>query len=274
MTQHPRRADARPLHTESAVDILGVPVTPWDAPGLLDAMVATAAGTTDGHPPLTTVHYANIHVLNSAYRDAALRSQLVRASTVYCDGAGVRLGAALLGAHLPVRLPADDIIDALCAKAAEAGVSLFLVAGAAGVADRAARVLRDRHPRLRILGTHHGYLDPTSTDAVVTAINRAGADLVIVGMGTPTQEIWVAEHRARINAPVVWTVGALFDFVAGVQRRAPRWVGDVNLEWLWRLATDPRRLARRYLLGNPLFLWRVLRQRVAGPASPPANSLS
>lgn len=244
------------------VNILGVDVAPWDADALIAAMIRSATERTrPGERPLSTVHYANIHVLNTAFRHPPLRDQLVQ-GTVYCDGSGVRLGAALLGQRLPPRLTAADWIDDFCDRAARRDVSLFLVGGADGVADRASVALRQRHPELRIAGTHHGFLDGEASGRVIAELNRARAGVVLVGMGTPVQELWVAEHRQEIEAPVVWTVGALFDFVAGAQRLAPRWLGDRHLEWLWRLASHPRRLARRYMLGNALFCLRVARQRV------------
>lgn len=246
------------------VDVLGVPVTPWTPRALIDAMIQSArrAGGVLGYGR-TTVLYANVHVMNTAYRNLQLRERLRSAGTVYCDGSGVRLGARILGASLPPRLTAADWVDALCAEAARAKIRLFFVGGAEGVAAKAANVLRERHSGLEIVGTHHGFLDERGSRAVVDAMNRSDAALVLVGMGSPTQEVWIDEWRDAIEAPVVWAVGALLDFVAGVQRRAPRWMTENHLEWLWRLGTDPVRLGRRYVLGNPLFLARATRQRLS-----------
>jgi N-acetylglucosaminyldiphosphoundecaprenol N-acetyl-beta-D-mannosaminyltransferase len=245
------------------VDILGVPVTPWDEHTLSDAMIATATGgARSADDVLSTVHYANVHVLNTAYRNPELRRQLARASTVYCDGSGIRLGAALLGRRLPPRFTAADWIDGFCARAAAVGVRLFIVAGEEGIAEQAADILRRRHPRLLIVGTHHGFLNEAESASVVEGVNASGAHIVLVGMGTPVQELWVTRHRELLAAAVVWTVGAVFDFVVGAQPRAPRWLRDLHLEWLWRLATSPVRLGPRYVLGNPLFVLRVIRQRL------------
>jgi N-acetylglucosaminyldiphosphoundecaprenol N-acetyl-beta-D-mannosaminyltransferase len=246
------------------VDILGVPVTPWDEHTLSDAMIATATGgARSADDVLSTVHYANVHVLNTAYRNPELRRQLARASTVYCDGSGVRLGAALLARRLPPRIAAADWVDGFCARAAAAGVRLFIVAGEEGIAEQAAEILRSRHPGLLIVGTHHGFLTNKESASLVERVNASGARIVLVGMGTPVQELWVAQFRDAIRAPVVWTVGAVFDFVVGVQPRAPRWLRDLHLEWLWRLMSAPRRMWKRYVVGNPLFLARVLRQRLS-----------
>lgn len=244
------------------VDILGVPVTPWEPRTLIDTLINAALARSAADRVHSTVHYANPHVVNIACRNAELRTQLARASTVYCDGSGIRLGAAVLGRRLPPRLTAADWIDAFCEHAARAGVRLFIVAGAEGIAQRAAGILEARHAGLQIVGAHHGYLDDTASERVITRANEADTDLMLVGMGTPKQELWVARHRHEIQAPVVWTVGALFDVVAGTQRRAPALLRAAHLEWLWRLGTAPRRLGSRYLLGNPLFCMRVVGARL------------
>jgi N-acetylglucosaminyldiphosphoundecaprenol N-acetyl-beta-D-mannosaminyltransferase len=137
------------------------------------------------------------------------------------------------------------------------------LAGAEGIAERAAAVLQANHPGLRIVGTHHGYLDRAASEFVVADVNRSQPDVLVVGMGTPAQEHWIAEHGAVLNVKVVWAVGALFDYVAGAQTRSPRWMREHHLEWLGRLLQEPGRLAGRYLIGNPMFCLRVIRQRVS-----------
>jgi N-acetylglucosaminyldiphosphoundecaprenol N-acetyl-beta-D-mannosaminyltransferase len=226
-------------------------------------MVASAAGTLPpNQEPLKTVLYANPHVLNLAWCDSGLRGELRQASTVYCDGTGVGLAARLLGQPLPPRLTAADWIHDLCNEAARREVSLFLLGGEPGVAEEAARRLSDRTGGLQIAGTHHGFLDDDLSASVIARSNAAGTGLMVVGMGSPMQERWIGRHRDRIEAPVVWAVGALMDFVVGRQRRAPRWMRRTHLEWFWRLGTSPVRLTSRYVAGNPVFLARVLRQRL------------
>ncbi|TML25261.1 MAG: WecB/TagA/CpsF family glycosyltransferase, partial [Actinobacteria bacterium] len=118
-------------------------------------------------------------------------------------------------------------------------------------------------PDLRIAGTHHGYFDPESphADRVVEDINASGANLLLVGMGTPKQELWVQRRAEQLDVDVLWTVGALLDYMAGRVPRAPRWLADHGLEWIFRLAMEPQRMWRRYLLGNPIFLSRVMHER-------------
>ena len=234
---------------------------------LLDLVMVMAASS-GRH----TVMYANVHVLNTAWADAELRAVLNRATLVYCDGAGVKLGARLLGYRLPERMTGADWVYPFCERSASAGLSLFLLGGAEGVGEAVCGRLRGLYPGLSLAGVHHGYIhdDPKRSAGVVAEINRAAPDVVMVGMGTPVQEKWTSRYRAEIEAPVCWTVGALFDYVAGVVPRGPRWMLDHGLEWLFRLWVEPRRLGRRYLVGNPTFLLRVLRQRLwAGRESLP-----
>ena len=209
-----------------------------------------------------TVGYVNAHVLNQAARDASLDAFLRGLDLCYCDGNGVRLAARMLGASLPARMTGAEWIWDLAGRA-EGRLRLYWVGGAPGVTEEAAQRLRARHPRLDI-DVEHGFHDKEGpdNDKVIDALNAASPDIVLVGMGTPIQERWVSANRARIEAPVVWVLGATADFVAGVvPRPGPAWLVE-HAEWLSRLAADPRRLAGRYLLGNAEFLARVARQRM------------
>ena len=254
--------DLRSAQNDVVVEVLGVRVTGLTLPALLDRVSGFI--TTGGR---YQVMYANIHVLNTAYGDPELRGILNEADLVYCDGAGVKLGARLLGGSLPQRMTGADWIYDLCAQCEQEGYSLFFLGGKPGVADRAAEVLSARYSGLKVVGTHHGYIHDDSSQArggsaqAIATVNAACPDILLVGMGTPVQERWLAAHRQALDVPVCWTIGALFDYVAGVVPRGPRWMLDHGLEWLYRLYVEPGRLGQRYLIGNPLFLLRVLRQR-------------
>jgi len=240
------------------VNVLDVNIQRLTVSGLIGEAMQRAGGAA------SVILYANVHVLNTACGDPDLRRILNQADLVYCDGAGVKLGARLLGYHLPERMTGADWIEPLCAACVEHGTVLYLLGGAPGVAARAAERLQARHPGLQIGGTHHGFLfEPEVSAQAIESVNAARPHILLVGMGTPNQEKWIAAHRAELNVPVVWAVGALFDFVAGVQPRGPRWMLDHDLEWLCRLLSDPKRLWKRYIVGNPVFIGRVLLQRIA-----------
>jgi len=241
------------------IDVLGVGISSLCTEQLIQTALARAESRT-----ASTILYANVHVLNTAWRDEHLRNTLNRADVVYCDGAGVRFGARLLGRYLPERMTGADWIEPLCAACAACNVSLFLIGGEPDIAAQAASILSARHAGLRITGSHQGYLSETSVSlAAIGEVNRTRPDILLVGMGTPAQERWIAEHRAELQTPVVWSVGALFDFVVGVEPRGPRWVMDHGMEWVCRLYAKPGRLWKRYLLGNPLFIFRILGQKYA-----------
>jgi N-acetylglucosaminyldiphosphoundecaprenol N-acetyl-beta-D-mannosaminyltransferase len=152
-----------------------------------------------------------------------------------------------------------DWIDDLCSLAVRRRLSLFLLGGSPGAAEGAMSVLAQRHPGVRIVGTASGY---NVSPEVIATINRLRPDILLVGMGTPTQEKWIDAHRAELDVPVVWAVGAVFDFVTGRIRRGPGWMTEHGMEWICRLVAEPRKLWRRYLIGNPYFFYRVLRERL------------
>ena len=238
-----------------AVHLLGVRIDKLHLVDLL-SLAATAAR----RRIRTTILYVNIHCMNVSQADPAYRQILREADVVYCDGTGVRLGARLAGENIPERMTGADWVDDLCRVAVRDSLALFLVAGRPDVAAAAATLLRIKHPGLRIAGTAPGY---DAGASVVAAINSSQADILLVGMGTPTQEKWIAAHRHELQVPVVWAVGALFDFVTGRIPRGPRWMTNNGLEWLCRLVAEPRKLWRRYLIGNPLFFARVLGARLS-----------
>ena len=207
------------------------------------------------------VAFVNPHCLNIAYRQPVYRRVLQQAALVLPDGIGVKLGCRLQGLELAANLNGTDLFMPLCQRAAREGRRLYLLGGHPGVAERVAETLRRTLPTLRIVGCQHGYFDPSETSAVIDRINASEADIVLVAMGVPTQELWLAEYGPTLQAPLRLGVGGLFDFYSGRIPRAPLWLREIGLEWSWRLWQEPSRMWRRYLIGNPLFLYRVWRHR-------------
>jgi N-acetylglucosaminyldiphosphoundecaprenol N-acetyl-beta-D-mannosaminyltransferase len=209
---------------------------------------------------------ANAHCLNLCYEDPRLRAFLNGADVVFCDGAGVMLAARLLGGRIPERVTYADWAWRLAAFAEAQGFSMYLLGARPGVAREAARRLKARYPDLEIVGVRHGFFDHSAgspgNEAVVREINDARPDILLVGLGMPLQEYWLMENRDGLNVGAALTGGAVFDYVSGRLRRGPRVLTESGFEWLARLLVEPRRLWRRYLIGNPLFLLRVLGQRL------------
>jgi N-acetylglucosaminyldiphosphoundecaprenol N-acetyl-beta-D-mannosaminyltransferase len=221
-----------------------------------------------GHPA-RRVMYVNAHVLNQSREVPELREALDHADLVYCDGYGVRLAAKALDVQIPHRMTGADWIWDLSNLCELAGHPLYLLGSEPPLAREAARRLRDRYPQLEVVGAHHGYfeLDSPHNERVIEDIQAHAPRIVLVGMSTPKQELWVDRYADRLGGAVVWTVGALFDYVAGRIPRAPHLLADNGLEWIFRLAVEPHRMWRRYLLGNPVFLKRVMAEARRRPTA-------
>lgn len=212
------------------------------------------------------IAYVNVHAINLAYSLPWFRAFLNQCALVFCDGFGVKWGARLLGYRLPERFTAPDWLPLLAQRCATRHYTLYLLGARPGVAERAGHRLQADYPQLNIVGVHHGHFDHSlgsaDTEAVVRTINEADPDILIIGFGMPLQEQWLKDNWDRLQVRVALPVGAAFDFLSGHVPRGPRWATDRGLEWLTRLFTEPRRLGRRYLIGNPLFILRVIRQRL------------
>jgi N-acetylglucosaminyldiphosphoundecaprenol N-acetyl-beta-D-mannosaminyltransferase len=159
---------------------------------------------------------------------------------------------------------AGDFFEEFCRRCAERGVRLFFLGSKPGITESAAARLKGILPGLQVVGTHHGFMGREESEEEVAAIREAKPDVLVVGMGVPLQEKWVASHRSALEVPVCWCVGALFEYMSGQRARAPVWMRRAGLEWLFRLVLEPGRMWRRYLIGNLVFIWRVLKYRMRG----------
>jgi len=220
------------------------------------------------------VTYVNVHTMNVAWRSRGLRTAYRHATLTYCDGGGVVVGARILGKFLPQRMTGATFIDDYCNRWKDTSVSLFFLGGKPGIAQEACRRLENRYPGLTVAGCHHGYFlgDPQAERKVLDKVNRAAPDILFVGFGTPLQEEWVLDVWERLPQCVVWPVGAVVDYVSGSVSRCPRWMQKGYLEWLYRLLLEPRRMFKRYVVGNVLFMVRILGERVFGSSFLPAWS--
>lgn len=258
----PEPSPARPEPVLSAlrrVEVLGVPVD-----GLSRARFGEAVEELIARPETTILAPVNVDILNQTVGNEPLRTFLQRADVVYADGAGVVLGARLSGGTLPGRLTAADLVHDLCERWRDGRHSLYLLGGPPGIGGRAADALRAAHPGARIVGTWPGHLSPEQERAALADIAAQRPDVLCVGFGTPLQEDFIERHAAALaHVPLIWPVGAMTTYIAGAVPRAPTWMRDGGLEWLYRLSLEPRRLFRRYVIGNPLFVARVLASRVA-----------
>lgn len=200
--------------------------------------------------------FANAHTVNMARQKSEFAEALKKA-LVLNDGVGVDIASRwLYRSSFPDNLNGTDFTPALLDRVA-GGTRLFLLGGAPGVAETAASAIKARHGHIEVVGTQHGFFTSKEEANVLKRINASGADIVLVAMGHPRQEMWAAQNIDRLGVTTM-CVGALLDFYAGTARRAPVWVRQLRAEWAFRLLCEPRRLAHRYLVGNGTFLVHTL----------------
>lgn len=208
----------------------------------------------------TVVGNVNVHAMNFTYKVPWYSDFFNNANLVFCDGFGVLLAAKLNGHSVQSRhrMTCPDYIEDLARTCDKEGLSLFLLAGKPGVVEKALEKLKKVAPTLKVDG-HHGYFNKSGSenDTVIEKINSFKPHILYVGFGMPLQEQWICENKEKIDARVFLPLGACLDFYTGSLYRGPNWMTDSGLEWLARLFTEPSRLWERYIIGNPLFFYRV-----------------
>ena len=247
-----------PCTVPRRVEILGVGVSAITMRDATDTLEAWIRQRTPSYVCIT-----GVHGVMESQRDPALKAIHNAAGMVTPDGMPLVWMSRRLGFPQVQRVYGPDLMRAMVALSAERGYRNFLYGGAPGVADRLAAVLTRSHPGLQVVGTicpPFRPLTPEEDAEVVEDINATRPDIVWVGLSTPKQERWMAAHVGRLSAPVMVGVGAAFDFLAGEKAQAPRWMQRNGLEWAFRLATEPRRLAGRYFRNNPVFVVKALQQ--------------
>jgi N-acetylglucosaminyldiphosphoundecaprenol N-acetyl-beta-D-mannosaminyltransferase len=255
------------------VEICGLHVDAVSFEDTLDRIERAVAERQAGRPcrPLA-LFSANVDMLVKASKDPAFARDLEAADLLLADGAPLLWMASAMGSPLPERVAGSDLVPRLAGRAAECRFSLFLLGSRPGVAARAADRLISENPGLHIAGTLSPPLgferDASERGRIIEALCLAAPDVVLVGLGAPKQERWILSERGRVPAAAFIAVGGTFDMLANARRRAPRALRSVGLEWAWRLAQEPKRLGRRYLVEDPavvlLFagaMWRRLRAR-------------
>lgn len=263
-----------PLSPES-VEVLGVPLALVDYGRAMDWIDATVTARRRGY-----ICVAAVHTVMLCREDPELARAVRGSSFTVPDGQPLVWALRALGHPLPSRVYGPDLMARHCERSALNGTGVFLYGGRDDDAlEQLERSLRARYAGLRIAGSHsppHHELSPQETDAVAEQINRSQADVVWVGIGVPKQEKWMAAMRERLEAPVLIGVGAAFDFHAGLVSQAPPRLQRLGLEWAYRVAREPRRLWKRYLKYNPLFVAGFARQyahhRLGGRQEPGSDA--
>ncbi len=253
------------------VDVLGVGISCVDLETTTEIFAKWIANEARRYVCVT-----GMHGVMESQSDDALREIHNASGLTTPDGMSMVYAGRWAGARL-ARVYGPDLMEEVLAAAQEAGWSSYFVGGAPGVASRLVSMLRGRFPGLVVAGSSSPpfrRLSAAEDEELVQEINGSGADIVWVGLGTPKQEFWMAEHRSRLEPAVLVGVGAAFDLLSGTVRQAPRWVQRSGFEWLFRLAVEPRRLWRRYLLNIPRFAVALVRRPPTMRPTPPGSPLA
>lgn len=218
-----------------------------------------------GAPP-TYIVTPNAQHINNLQNDSLFREIYSKAFLAIPDGFSIVWAAKFLKTPLKEKVSGSNLFEKICEIGASKPLKIFLLGGRPQAAERAAQVLESRYPGLKIAGTHcppYGFeSDRREMELIDRKILEAAPDILFVGLGSPKQEKWIYANYQHLRVPVSIGIGVSFEFVAGMVKRAPVWMQTHGLEWLFRLLSEPKRLWRRYVLGNPLFIFFVLRQKL------------
>ena len=194
-----------------------------------------------------------------AQKNSPLNDIIDGAALVGADGVPLIWVSKLFGTPIPGRVNGTDLMEKLVERAAKLSYKIYFLGATEEVVRKVVRKYLTRYPDLKIAGYHNGYLNPEEEENIVIKISKSGADILFVGFGTPQKEIFVKKHLHTMNVPVVHGVGGSFDVIAGVTKRAPLWMQRHGLEWFFRLIQEPKRMFKRYLITNTIFVFLVIK---------------
>jgi len=213
-----------------------------------------------------TIFPVSVDVLLQSKRDAEFFFILKNAYFLTPDGVPILWTSRILGKKLTAKISGSDLFPAVCKAAAENKYRVFFLGAKPGVAQRASINLKKQYPKLDVVGVYSppfGFeKSEKENQHIVKMIIDKHPDILFVGLGAPKQEKWIWRYKDKINVPISMAVGASFDFMADNLKRAPRWMQRHGLEWFFRLCQEPRRLWKRYLLGNLIFIWIVFKESI------------
>lgn len=211
------------------------------------------------------ISFVNAHCFNVAQKNKAYRNVLHTFSLVLNDGIGIEIGCRINGFKPRENMNGTDLIPETIIYAHSHGKKVFLLGGEEGIAVKAKTKLQEMNPELIVAGWHSGFFSEEQEEEVIQKINSSNAEVLVVGMGVPKQELWAAEHKDKLkNVNILIPGGAILDFLAGKYKRAPRIIQKIGLEWVVRLIQEPKRLAKRYIWGNIIYMYRIIAYKIAG----------
>lgn len=239
------------------VDVLGIPV---DALTMKEAVEKVGRFIEEGGTH--AIYTPNAEIIMQAQRDLELKEILMNADMLTADGAGVVLASRILGRELPEKVSGVDLVQEIFRAYAGNGLRVFLFGAKPGVAEEAAVNIIKDNPGIVIAGCRNGYFSDEECDEIIAGINRSSPDILLVALGAPKQERWIAAHQDKLDARVCIGIGGTIDILSGRVRKAPEFFRRNGLEWLYRLCREPRRAKR--MLDLPRFMLRVYGEKFSG----------
>ncbi len=237
------------LNKKKSIPLFDLPLINASLQETADTIVSAAA-----LGERNTLQFINAHCVNIYKKDENYRNAIDNVDAILPDGSGLRLAGKMAGTDYIPNLNGTDLFPLLCEKLSKTTQSIFLFGGKQGIATATSKNMRNIYSGLKVAGAQHGYFSDDEEEDIIEQINASGASIVLIGMGVPQQEIWIAKNRSKLKAPIIMGVGGLFDYYSGRIPRAPVFMRQTGIEWVWRFLCEPKRLAGRYITGNIMFL--------------------
>lgn len=206
-----------------------------------------------------TLFFINAHCLNLSFEDKEYKSCLQKADYILADGSGVNLACNILNTPLKENLNGTDLLPSICELSGEKSYNIYLLGAKKGVAQTMKENLLQKYKNLQIVGVQDGYFE--DEESVINDINSKKVDILFVAFGAPMQELFIEKNKDKLNVKLFLAVGGLFDFYSNKIKRAPLFLRELGMEWIYRMIQEPKRMWKRYILGNPLFLYRVYKYK-------------
>ncbi|MBX7172154.1 MAG: WecB/TagA/CpsF family glycosyltransferase [Pyrinomonadaceae bacterium] len=243
--------------TQEKIKVLGLPINNTSMKEAVD-LISEKLHSTGSAVQFCFVNAdcANLSVKNTEYK-----AVLNRAQFVFADGIGMKIAGKLLKTGIKQNVNGTDLFPRLCEKLSGTGKKIFLLGAKPKIADAVANWVKTNFPETEVCGTQHGYYSSEDEPRILQKINESQTDLLLVAFGAPRQDVWIAENLPNLKIKAAIGVGGLFDYFSGRIPRAPQWLREMGLEWFFRFYQEPRRMWRRYFLGNFVFLSRVILEK-------------
>jgi N-acetylglucosaminyldiphosphoundecaprenol N-acetyl-beta-D-mannosaminyltransferase len=245
----------------SKVNILGVQVSSLTNEELLNTITNSITSKQFSQIAITPTNS-----IVAAYKEKEISEIYNKAEIVLCDGMPVKWASHFLGTPIKERITGLDVLPNLVKLSSEKNFSLFLLGASPGVGNQLAKVIKEQYPNITIAGI---YVPPfmkvfseEENQKMVNAVNASNADIVLVSLTAPKQDIWIAQNRSALNPAVYIGIGGAFEVMAGIAKRSPIWMQNAGLEWLYRFIQEPQRLFRRYFIEAPVFIPLVIKQKL------------